>query len=231
MVIGRMGRIGIKVSNYGENWDSFLFPAYGNNSNDFSFRVSLNGIATNYTSNYKLLITNDGGKTWQADDFIPIRAKVIQYVLPTDEESGFYIACGNGCYKSYGNNSWIKLDNYSHSYVCFLDAEHGLSFSTNSSANDAIRVYNSNWREWSKNEFIIYPNPANQTINLQLPQDILYSRMIISTIDGKQVLDEPISNNTQNIINIGALLSGIYIATVIDYHGNTTHAKFVVQKY
>jgi hypothetical protein len=55
--------------------------------------------------------------------------------------------------------------------------------------------------------------------------------MIISTIDGKQVLDEPISNNTQNIINIGALLSGIYIATVIDYHGNTTHAKFVVQKY
>lgn len=59
-------------------------------------------------------------------------------MLPTDEESGFYIACGNGCYKSYGNNSWIKLDNYSHSYVCFLDAEHGLSFSTNSSANDAL---------------------------------------------------------------------------------------------
>ena len=71
----------------------------------------------------------------------------------------------------------------------------------------------------SYNMPVIYPNPATNKVYIQYAQNV---EIIISSIDGKKILDKPSTNE----IDISALPHGLYIITLYD----EDHNKLLTEK-
>jgi hypothetical protein len=79
--------------------------------------------------------------------------------------------------------------------------------------------------QFSTNDFIAYPNPANNSLYVHLPNQSMMSSFSINEISGKQI------RNAQGIfsqIDISYLSKGIYFLTVIAA-GKTYQTKFIKQ--
>ena len=72
------------------------------------------------------------------------------------------------------------------------------------------------------NDVTIYPNPANDIINVQ-GEDIQYVEIYNSI--GLKVLDKNVNNSES--INIAGFASGIYFVRVVDREGNISTTKIV----
>lgn len=56
--------------------------------------------------------------------------------------------------------------------------------------------------------FAVYPNPASDVVNIQLEQAINNVSVMITDVVGKQVVNQPLQNNT---VSVNSLPAGIYI--------------------
>jgi hypothetical protein len=71
----------------------------------------------------------------------------------------------------------------------------------------------------------VYPNPASEVVNIQLPADgSLVSRIRIYDIQGRLIIDKTFSTSTVKI-DVKPLQNGVYQMVV---NGNTTSAKTLV---
>jgi uncharacterized delta-60 repeat protein len=101
----------------------------------------------------------------------------------------------------------------------------GKSFSDNS-ASFAIARYNTSLLKteyFTKDDFYIAPNPANDIIAIQNNNNLKIDNLAIFDISGKKILDE--SQNTTSL-NIQALESGTYFLQILS-DGKTSRNKFI----
>jgi hypothetical protein len=73
--------------------------------------------------------------------------------------------------------------------------------------------------EISKNEVNVYPNPANDILNISATGEV--SRVVISTLDGKVM-----KTSTESSVNVSDLTSGMYIYQVT-VNGQVSTGNFV----
>ncbi|MDA3866390.1 MAG: T9SS type A sorting domain-containing protein [Salinivirgaceae bacterium] len=79
----------------------------------------------------------------------------------------------------------------------------------------------------SNSESIVYPNPARDMLHIELPQNQSESiEIAIYDALGRQVLKEPLQNNSVNIQNID---NGIYILHICVEHKTETR-KIIIDK-
>lgn len=76
----------------------------------------------------------------------------------------------------------------------------------------------------------LYPNPANDVLNLQIDQSIDLQSIFVFDVSGKLVIEQNLSDNNtlQQQLNISKLQNGIYFLKVNSLQGLTT-IKFVKQ--
>lgn len=84
--------------------------------------------------------------------------------------------------------------------------------------------------ESSKSNFIAYPNPFTDVVNIQLPEEIKGTYTLsVTDLSGKLVYTETKNSNSKNLIYNGSSLpSGVYILNVKS--GNLTVAEKVIKK-
>jgi hypothetical protein len=73
--------------------------------------------------------------------------------------------------------------------------------------------------ELSKNEVNVYPNPANDILNISASGEV--SRVVISTLDGKVM-----KTSTESSVDVSDLTSGMYIYQVT-VNGEVSTGNFV----
>ena len=111
------------------------------------------------------------------------------FVFVASSSIGFLFGTGNGY---PGSELW--LDNISLS-----------------STSEVIEI--------SKNEVNVYPNPANDILNISATGEV--SRVVISTLDGKVM-----KTSTESSVNVSDLTSGMYIYQVT-VNGQVSTGNFV----
>ncbi|HSN47595.1 MAG TPA: S8 family serine peptidase [Flavobacterium sp.] len=79
----------------------------------------------------------------------------------------------------------------------------------------------------SKNDFLVYPNPANDSISVTLSKGFNSGNIIIYSVLGQKVLDEKITTQT-SIISMKSLIKGTYLYT-IESNGFSKSGKIVKQ--
>jgi hypothetical protein len=79
-------------------------------------------------------------------------------------------------------------------------------------------------------ELVIYPNPFNDALNIELPENMTEAQIALYDLVGKQVLNMNLpGNNTQKTITLdtGTLEPGIYIIHLVSKHGGRFVGKVV----
>ena len=90
----------------------------------------------------------------------------------------------------------------------------------------SISVSN-NENQVTKNDFLIYPNPAKSYVNLQVETLNGTGNIIITDLYGKQIKSQPLSMGNNNV-DIANLNKGLYFISTITNEGKTTK-KLVIE--
>jgi hypothetical protein len=79
----------------------------------------------------------------------------------------------------------------------------------------------------SKNDFVVYPNPANDSISVTLSEGFKTGNVILYTVLGQKVLEEKITTQS-SIISMKSLIKGTYLYK-IESNGFSKSGKIVKQ--
>ena len=74
--------------------------------------------------------------------------------------------------------------------------------------------------------FVIYPNPSNDNVEI-IMKDITFSRVMISAVDGKVVLDKRVDRTSNYKLDISRYANGIYIVNLIADDGKQYSQKLI----
>ena len=77
------------------------------------------------------------------------------------------------------------------------------------------------------NMLTVYPNPANNLLNIILPSDKLGGEMQVFGIDSKTLISHKITNS-QTTLDLNALPQGIYLCRYV--HGTYTETVKLLNK-
>ena len=77
--------------------------------------------------------------------------------------------------------------------------------------------------DFSKSNMIIFPNPTQELINIQTPNDCLFEKIIITDLTGKIVI---VQNQNSNQVSVVNLATGVYILNGYS-DGNKFQQKFI----
>ena len=89
-----------------------------------------------------------------------------------------------------------------------------------------------NWNVWveetgDKNEvFSVYPNPAKDLINIDLPGNV--TAVLISDITGREIYREYISGRNQMLVDVNLWHEGVYIISVFLSNGRVVTQKLII---
>lgn len=75
------------------------------------------------------------------------------------------------------------------------------------------------------NLYTVFPNPAQDFLNISSERNELFDRTSIFSLDGKLILDNRSSSNSANI-EVSSLVSGVYILRVVSATGRVQVIKF-----
>jgi hypothetical protein len=80
------------------------------------------------------------------------------------------------------------------------------------------------------NAFVVYPNPASSIINLYSSSIKTASKVLIYSMDGKQVLDKKLQGSDSNhfVIEINTLESGTYLLKILDDTNKIVGTKMII---
>ncbi len=78
------------------------------------------------------------------------------------------------------------------------------------------------------NNFSVYPNPSEHTINIKLNRGSIPERYLIFDVNGRVILDKIVSSKSDLAIKIESIDSGIYFLNIIS-NGREENVKFIVK--
>ena len=149
-------------------------------------------------------------------------------------------------YDSSGNMMWIgKYNNGSYS-ILGLDSLNNVYVSSSSYPDISINTMKYDFNtgvetiKGNNNSVIVYPNPANNTLNIHFAPNsqlsILNSQLIITNVLGEEVYHQAIINQQSSTINISNLSTGVYFYSISNLTSSLTgsltniRGKFVVER-
>ncbi|NQV03393.1 MAG: T9SS type A sorting domain-containing protein [Bacteroidia bacterium] len=201
---------------------------------------------------YIVKTTDQGVMEWQTH-FGKTGLDIVYDITNTDDLS--YIATGiSGEQGSEFQEAWLfKMDQsgdtiWSHSYGGYrksygysvmqtTDAGYVFCGSTNASGtnvydvmlvkttSDGLITTIGNQPE-GEPEVRVFPNPTEGLVTLELP--LRSERIVITSLAGKILLDNPVSEHQKLTLNLHGLASGLYLLKVI-YNENTLVEKLVIR--
>lgn len=196
----------LKTNNYGDDWTEKLVLT-GKILKDITFLSDSVGLAIG--TNGTIIKTTDQGETW-----IPVSSNTQKTLNSIDFASSgvCYIAGEDGLILNSGDygNTWqtlsfpytkdliyIRVFNNNHVYVTALDGKLYANFSGVGITENIL------------NKLAIFPNPANDILNVIVPEASNNYSIKILNSQGKEMLV-----TTMNEISISKLSPGIYFITV-----------------
>ena len=110
-----------------------------------------------------------------------------------------------------------------------LDPYNGDGGVVNSFSIDICYITNSLGLDTnSLSNVTVYPNPTKDILNINIPQAIGVSKLKLFDIQGREVLEKT-TNNTNEVLNIGNLQSGVYMLS-IENEANKTIKKVILNR-
>jgi ligand-binding sensor domain-containing protein len=178
----------------------------------------------NYISGNKIYESTDGGISWTNLSLNLPNIPINCIVQENNSNNGLYIGTDEGVYYYNSNlGSWIDFNNQLPN-VIVMELEIAPSigkiragtygrglwesdiYSNSSSTDEPLTL---------KEELILFPNPANNIVNIKIPEDWKAERVLfeIYDINGKRIEAE-YQNTTNFSKNIEYLANGIYVIAI-----------------
>ncbi len=225
-------RIIYQYYNYGDSIIENNLSTKGVNSPiiDMAFKDENNGIIL--TIDKSLYITNDGCQSFTK--LTNVKDSIngfIEYAKGTKSKAGFYILAlkeGGTIYSKDDGKTWYKnLDDNVLFSMDFYDAETGIvTIGRNADVSTNIFYFTDLVNGIKKQNYVapisVFPNPAINTLNLNISEDFSYS---ITNLQGQVVQHEEMKN-ASNSVDISKLPIGVYIINLTTEKGNY-YSKFI----
>lgn len=173
--------------------------------------------------------TTDYGLSWQ--QFITGATEIVNDVFFVNENEG-YLACNNGLLvkTTDGGQNFELINtgiNANFGRVYFAPDGRGyLLAGIELYVNFSSGVNNPDVSINDKNEFRIFPNPANGVINLDLESIAPGFTIQVFDITGKQVYGPVVTS--QNSLNLDGLNKGVYLVK-IENGGEARYQKLIIE--
>lgn len=79
------------------------------------------------------------------------------------------------------------------------------------------------------NKFVIYPNPAKNTINVNNTSDVKVTDIKIMDVTGKEVKSISVSNSSNQAVDISDLTAGVYVINIFNSDVKIAQNKIIVE--
>jgi beta-glucanase (GH16 family) len=81
------------------------------------------------------------------------------------------------------------------------------------------------------NNIKVYPNPANEKVNIELPSDLINNCSIyIMNIHGRKLYSQDVINDAKIEINITNYISGMYLLNIFDIKNQAIHSYKIIKE-
>ena len=97
------------------------------------------------------------------------------------------------------------------------------------SAFSAKQNFDDNQNPKTTPKIKLFPNPASQILNVQLPEDVKAAELSISNMFGQELLKTNIITGAIFAVNLDNLVDGIYLVSITT-DGRTAKYKLVVRR-
>lgn len=201
----------VRSTNKGLNWTVINTPItdFGGGSDpnsigEFAFRDDNNGVIQE-TVNESFYVTTDGGVTWTPTPTTGMYWGSIGYAGTMLVSGGSTTGNFGSSYSTNNGTTWTGIDTDSHTCLAFKDATTGWGggFEVLFKFNNALST-----DEFGTNGFKVYPNPAHQTVNINVP-DIDGYQLSVTDLTGKVVMQRSLSG-MENTLDVSSLSGGVY---------------------
>jgi len=100
-----------------------------------------------------------------------------------------------------------------------------------SSAGNIYKVIDSSMstNDFAVNGFKMYPNPASERIEISSTNNLVLSQFSVVDLAGKILLQQPLENTKQHVIDISSLETGLYVVKLQDAGGKTFTSKLDIK--
>jgi hypothetical protein len=78
----------------------------------------------------------------------------------------------------------------------------------------------------SRNEFLLFPNPASTEVRIELPSEIKARFVEVLDLSGRVVYSKPF----ERVLSINELGSGVYVVRITTAEGEMIQRKLIVSK-
>ncbi len=162
--------------------------------------------------------TTDGGVTWSAPASFTGTRRILNYIPGTTTIVATSAAAPTGTSISINNGAtWIDVESdEQRGASAFLNATTGwcAGFSTNPTTDGIFKLTGplGNAAFESTSKFIVYPNPANNSITLA-SSDIESYQLSVTDLSGKVLIQKSL-NGIENTLDISSLSNGVYFFTL-----------------
>jgi photosystem II stability/assembly factor-like uncharacterized protein len=209
-IAGDNGRI-FGTTNGGVNWN-LLTSGIPFHFNDILFISAIEGWAVGAFGNGGCYKTNDGGNTWTAQT-LPTTAPLTSVHFVNANEGW---ACGtNGLIlrTNDGGNNWQQENSSttnSLNSVCFLNANTGYATGNQGTVikySDPTKIEKSD----VNSTLLIYPNPSNGIVNVQLYKRFSYYSLDLFSVHGSHIASFNLNSYCQSHeIDLSGYNDGLY---------------------
>jgi len=210
-------------TDYGETWSVYPGPEIPPYGGFYFYNENLgfcyNGEEYSSVGGMTKVIrrTSDGGKSWhRVMDTVIIPNDPIVDIHFADSLNGIAIALANIFWTNDGGKTWIEDTSFSYithpdriSYVYMIDKYNAVGLAMNSYNNiyrytgvDPSSVSSS----FPIKQLKLFPNPTQEYIQVEIPDEHHYKEYLIYDINGKLIKREPFTGE----IGISDLASGSY---------------------
>ena len=217
------------------NWDSNIIPGSGRINYIAVHPTNPNKVAVAVASNTKVMISNDGGETWENYRKNLPNFTALSLVWDDNGADGLYVGMNYGIYyidnglsewQPFSNNipnvqiNELEINNetdmiYAATYGRGLWAspveEPVLSVDENTLSSDNVNVY---------------PNPTNDNLNIQLSRNLEADIRIFDTLGKLMVYQPNVSISETHTVSVSNLNTGIYFIRINTELGTITK-KFI----
>jgi photosystem II stability/assembly factor-like uncharacterized protein len=172
--------------------------------------------------------TIDGGTTWNTQAFTgPIFVNEFEYVPGTTR----VISAGSGSSYSLDDGlTWTGVDTAQHTETKFFDLNTGFTggFTTSATVGGISKYTGTELKTDSfiSNKFSTYPNPVNNVVTISNTDNIAFSEVAISDMNGRTVKTFKVNDLTEVEFNVSDLSSGVYFMSIATDSGKAVK-KFI----